>query len=484
MLLRFFNGADEGRAERREALKDLTDMANGGGGTILYGIDETSGDDPVAGDITAIADLTLTGKLEDIVRDGVRPPLLMELRVIEVGDGVVLVADVEPSPLGPYMVEGYGENRYYHRSGSQTRPMSEQQVRDSYVLAARDREHRAETWASHVLPMPVLSTDPWLTVSALPEEPLREVLDLATVSQEALQPPDPLRRHIAESIGTAVQRLSRWADGYFGADADSRQDSAYQLVRLHRDGAGGVASRLQSDLSPLHVARDVNGVLAYFAWIWTHFDQRRPIEIEITLHNLMNVTLFLGTLHGQRLAVREPHGVPSTLSPSGNSDLVSDIVRASGRHRIVKRFADRLYQAFGRAECEPMFHSGQLYGRDGVPISLSLAGSGLWSPGHRTASALIYDDQTVRHTRADTEVIGHFIEGTIIDSSGDTLAVLELATGRACPSDFLPTRLAEDPRAAVPGGDPGRPHEARVVHRSAAATGRWSGDDLRQLIAP
>ena len=101
------------REERRELLKDLTGMANGGGGTIVFGLSESAGQDAVPESITPLTDRGTVAMFENVVRSAVRPPLLMRLHSIEVPGGYCLIADVDQSPLGPYMVEAYGEQRFH-----------------------------------------------------------------------------------------------------------------------------------------------------------------------------------------------------------------------------------------------------------------------------------------------------------------------------------------------------------------------------------
>ena len=55
---------------RVESLKDLTAMANGGGGTVLYGIDEGDGDWPAASALTALTDRRVVARLEDLCAMG------------------------------------------------------------------------------------------------------------------------------------------------------------------------------------------------------------------------------------------------------------------------------------------------------------------------------------------------------------------------------------------------------------------------------
>lgn len=143
--------AIEGREQRVELLKDLTGMGNGGGGAIVFGIAEAA--DGVAESVTLLQDRATVGRVEDLVRSSVSPPLLAEYRLIEHEGGFVLVVDVQRSPLGPYMVQAFGQARYFTRVGTRTFPMSEPQVRDAYALSQRARDDRDSVWQQHLLPL-------------------------------------------------------------------------------------------------------------------------------------------------------------------------------------------------------------------------------------------------------------------------------------------------------------------------------------------
>jgi predicted HTH transcriptional regulator len=75
------------KKQREELLKDLSGMANGGFGVIVFGVskDDTHADLPET--ITPLTDRGLVGRLEDIVRDGIRPPLLVQFLIIEYPPG-------------------------------------------------------------------------------------------------------------------------------------------------------------------------------------------------------------------------------------------------------------------------------------------------------------------------------------------------------------------------------------------------------------
>lgn len=55
----------------------------------------------------------------------------------------------------------------------------------------------------------------------------------------------------------------------------------YANVRLHRDGAAGIARQLDTDLFPMTTARILNAQLAYLCWFWADRQLRRPVEINI-----------------------------------------------------------------------------------------------------------------------------------------------------------------------------------------------------------
>lgn len=447
------------KSERVEVLKDLTGMANGGGGALVYGIRESGDEWPVAEAITPISDRGVVPAVENVVRDGVQPPLLMDYRFISSGDGFVLVVYVQPSPLGPYMVEAYGARRYYVRAMTSTVPMSERQVRDAYTLATRGRESRPELWDDHALPVaPPDGNQPWLTVSALPEEPLREVLDIATLNPtDALAAPPPLSGHLqAMGLNVALSSVQRWADGFFGDDGHGdRAPSA--MFRFHRDAAAAFAINLHDRIVPIREARSLNAMLAYLGMLWERFSVRGPVEMRIRVEGLDGATLHTGALFAQEITVREPTGVP--VHHVSFSEYVSpwDLLKASVRHSLVQRVTDRLYQAFGLRSAEAVFVTGQLYDRDGEPLGLSIAGNAI-REDTGTVRALVHDDGLI--TTPSVKAVGIFDGGVVIDEQGDALAMVELAPGIACPDNFLAARLLSDPRAKVPAGDPGQPFPA------------------------
>lgn len=227
-----------------------------------------------------------------------------------------------------------------------------------------------------------------------------------------------------------------------------------------------------SQLSAVFVARLLNAQLVYLTWFWNAFDLRRPLELHVTLTALSRCTLEVGSWLAENRVVHEPPGVPVTDLVLTEHALPSELGRASSRHRVVQRFSDRLNQAFGLARAVPLFRTGQLYRQD-APLGFSVAGSGVWTDDGNQI-AWVHTDGAV--TRAETgELVAWWSEGCLLDLAGDTLGVLEMAPGNGTPDEYLPTRLLEDPRARVPGGNAGsalEPREHLLV--APSATGKWT----------
>lgn len=462
------------RSERLEVLKDLTAMGNGGGGTIVFGMDETTGDWPLANEVTPLTDRSLVARLENVARDGIRPPLVWDMDLIDMGDRCfVLSVDVLRSPLGPYMVEAYGNRRYHVRVGRRTEEMHEAMVRDAYELAARARGRRVQVWEMHALPItPPSTNDAWISVAAVPEEPLVELLDVGGIEPGFFHPDGAVAHHA--SIGNfsiATQQLRRWADGFFGGDpSDDRPP--HSLCRLHRDGAAGVIVGAASELGIVATARVINAQLAYISWFWSRIGLGRPVEVEIRIDNIAGCTLNTGSLFGSDTKVHEPHGVPIHIVVRRETVLSWEMTRASTRHQIVHRFIDRLYQAFGHSTVAMLFRTGRLYRPADGPLGVSVAGRGVWDLAGKQYGQIHTDGAVTRAT--DGSLAGWSVDGVLLDLDGGALGVTEMAVGRGCPDDFLAHPVLEDPRARVPGGNSGSPLPVTEQREPVPPTGTWS----------
>ncbi len=459
--------------QKRELLKDLSGMGNGGGGTVLFGVNEDPSNIGIPTVINRLKDATLQGRLEDIVRSGIRPPLIATPFRVSDDAGYVLVVHIWPSPLGPYMVEGYGERRYYHRNGKSTVPMSEQQVRDAYLLAARGRERRPEVWRRHELPIEPEGHDigPWLTVSAIPEEPLTPVLDLSTFSREHIAPPSEIQPSARfGGVEAVLGQIGVWADGVYG-------QVGRLAFRLHRDGAVGFGALLDNTLQPFYTARVLHGQIMYAAWLWEKLGVRTPVELHIRMRRMQQATLPYRQL--QTPGVQRPMGVGIVAPPEPAGTTVHmpwEFERARVRNMVVWEFLQRLHHAFGLPEAPVwLFKEGWLYARGGGSLSLGLHEGAIFDQ-HGNLRARVYDDGHIDRPR-DAQCVAHVKDGVVIDRSGDTLGVAEMALGPGLPDDFKP-QSHTDPRTAnlLPL------NHAQVPLPMPAPTGRWSQADLATLL--
>lgn len=482
------------KSERLETLKDLTGMANGGGGTLVYGMAERPvGDWPIADHLEPLDDFGLIGRLENIWRDGVRPPLLADYAMIEVADGFALVVDLQPSPLGPYMVEAYGERRHFIRHGTSSISMTEQQVRDAYALAFRSRERRPSVWEEHSLPLSAPNPDLWVVISALPEEPLPETLDMRTIEVSDLQPPSGLATymnnfHLGDLTAT-FQAMNRWADGFYGEDV--RDGKPWRVIRLHRDGAAAIALQVLlldepfgTAIVPSYVARLVNSALLYLGWFWRSFGLIRPVELRLDLHNANGLALNNEALsHVSGGLITAPPGL--SVNPLFTTEYVlpSELGRASIRHQILMRFFDRLHQAAGGKIAE-FFRFGYLHNKAGECVDLSVGSDVIWDDkggGAGTVASIKTDGSITKSTTG--HVVAWYRDGVVLDLDGNALAVLEMAPGTGCPDEFVGTSLRSDPYG-VGGKIHREPNAPTVEHEPAEPTGQWSAFDLRDLLKP
>jgi hypothetical protein len=464
--------------DRRESAKDLSGMGNGGGGRLVYGVRERKNQPGLPESIVPLHKLGDVGRLEDIVRSSIRPPLLATYRtgVLEAG-GFVLVVDVERSPLGPYMVEALGERRYFVRIGSRTAPMTEQQIRDAYALAARAREGRADTWAAHSLPIRGETEGPWLTVSGLPEEPLTDLWDPATTSKGIFWLPDQYR--IQRGLSATEQALRQpriWAEGLFGEDGYGDR-APFNVVRIHRDGAIGLGQRLSDPLARHGIARAVNAELFYLAWAWRLMRLRTSAELHIALIGIEGTTMPISDWRADPRTLSQPPGVSVDRVALHVEALHGELARAGPRHAIVRQFANRLHQAFGLGGANPMFLTGWLFGRDGLPLKLSLYGDGIW-PRQGMKVGYVYRNGPIESAMDNRRIAGYVVDGAVLDEEGDTMAVLEFAAGPAVPDEFLHANFYDDPRAAVPDGRTGEPGDSAKEFAVPTPTGRWSAHSL------
>jgi hypothetical protein len=116
---------------KREVERDAMAMANGGGGVIVYGIEEAPLPDggTAASALRPLADGSLYERLNSLLDDRGEPRLGFDLYALEAAcSGLYLVLDV----AGRRRPHRANDRRYYGRRGTSSRRMSEAEVAEAY----------------------------------------------------------------------------------------------------------------------------------------------------------------------------------------------------------------------------------------------------------------------------------------------------------------------------------------------------------------
>lgn len=190
----------------------------------------------------------------------------------------------------------------------------------------------------------------------------------------------------------------------------------------------------------------------------------------------------------QRAAGNDPNGPfpVATVSPAAPGARVEfaelvrvdDLRTAPSRHRLLRRFADRVANCFGEPRQHVGFDVGPLHDADG-PVGGFGAFGWLHHDGSFTMQDAVVSETGAVRRPADLAAIGWWEGGVAVDLGGDVVAALEFATSESLPSDFFPTAVWRpdtvdddtwERERSDPGLDPPIP------------TRRWSGTGFREFI--
>jgi hypothetical protein len=229
--------------DKREFLYDVSSLANGSGGDLIYGIqeerDEAGKPTGIPASIQAISLPNISAemlRLENVIRDGIAPRILgIVPKIVESSAGVVVVLRVPKSWHSPHMVTFGGVSRFYSRGSAGKFPMDVGQLRAAFnatsSLPDRIRDLRLSRIGRIVSgETPVqLSGGPKLVLHVLPLSGLESSTEIADLSTDTMQM--GLRPLYA---GSACSHRYNF-DG-FVAYADLGGGTASGYVQLYRSG--------------------------------------------------------------------------------------------------------------------------------------------------------------------------------------------------------------------------------------------------------
>jgi hypothetical protein len=166
-------------AQRLEAAKDISALANSAGGRIFYGICEHKDKaGPIAERVAPLTDPNLQSRLENVVADTIHPRPHWRARPVSVEGGFVLVAEVYPS-LGRdlHMVS---HDRFYRRGETRTTKMTEPEVREAYFRISTSSHALEEVIDTTARKQRSLAPDCCQSVMILPWYSRRDLVDPRT----------------------------------------------------------------------------------------------------------------------------------------------------------------------------------------------------------------------------------------------------------------------------------------------------------------
>jgi hypothetical protein len=133
---------------KREALKDITAMANTRGGLILIGVAEENNAATALAPITPEAAEAERSRINDLVTAGVEPRLYgVGIEAVPVVGGVILSLHIPRSPSRPHRVTSGGWNRFWLRNSTGTYEANVADLKNLFLQSAgiterAERHHR------------------------------------------------------------------------------------------------------------------------------------------------------------------------------------------------------------------------------------------------------------------------------------------------------------------------------------------------------
>lgn len=181
----------------RELLCDLTALANGQGGDLLIGIDQTK-----AGIASAVRGVEIENldkarqEFENVIRDRTEPRLATcQLRFVPVGDNRHVIHFRVPASLAaPHAVRTNSHRNYFTRNSAGKHEMDVSELRDAFTASEQlfprlRRLHAAAVERSNGRDMPLrLVKAPRCILSLIPRDHFREPRDLPITKDNALVP--------------------------------------------------------------------------------------------------------------------------------------------------------------------------------------------------------------------------------------------------------------------------------------------------------
>lgn len=365
----------DSKAQKAEAAKDVSGMANAQGGWLIFGIAEDESPEPLPVAMSPLPASGLQTRLENILDSALEPVPSYEAASIAARDGVVIALRVRKTDGSPVMVQGYGQNRYFIRSGTRTRPMNATEVAQTHAAASRQGVRVMERLESlplvatigagfRPIPMDRMEATPvaCVVVAAIdgPAEPIGRAKIRTDAFEESLEGYRGERRVHSGGIWTInafglvdeasmePPALERGIGGLgigFEVDADDNRLKVHR-VGIYRSGVVEWAHRYPRGqvIPSLSLADDVHNTLLYAARVFEEVGYLGRLQVWVRLEHAAHAELELP--RGWDVRARAP-GVEE-LESSHEVDAEELLADPTS---TVQAAMDALWQGFGLARC-------------------------------------------------------------------------------------------------------------------------------------
>ena len=371
------------RAEKVEAAKDASGMANAAGGLIIYGVQEKELQDGrrVPTGLTPLADGAAAAHLEDVLYGTVSPRLNFTTAMPSASaGGFYLIVRVQQRVGALHMVEAHGQHKYFLRSGLATRPMAAHEVEAAFRgLGSTSLRIRAELGELPLIPrlsgrqrISLLDDAepgslPWESVVMAPLDPGAD-LEMRT--------PDPHDFPIMALKERYLSHPSYLSSGCFDIDASGyvdedqkafeprlagRNSGLIRLLRLYRNGwcewgfrYGMVSDAVEPNLIPaLRLITNVHDAMLYLAQTYADRGYFGRLRLWVRIDNAD-----LSHLRIHQRFINQPR-TPRDEAISFQID--TNVERLLAEPLAVTHAAmDRIWQGYGLSRCEYFADDGQL----------------------------------------------------------------------------------------------------------------------------
>lgn len=352
---------------RLEIAKDISSFANTKGGVIIYGIPERRVSDGTEEKAVPCSEYGIApvpnfeSRLEDILTETTSPhlpDLLIKKVAISKRPGHVVYVVWHPeSWLGPHMVQGLKEQRYYKRGLRRTVKMTEPEVRDAYIRTRRNVEIAEQFLDSSEINYILRLFPSGISVSQAVTCP--QLLLVDRVDYDSAEMRGWLEHNWYPQRGLSPDGSGRtWYPSLHGAQIGMKgfglgspeQSKLHYWVELHRNGA-------INTLWQTHIREtDGNHLLPWQTEIEILSDFmkfNKDFYMKIHYYGPLRFRFIISNLAGVELIPSEKDEPLAAQLPNNTFkvDLVEDSAKLfENPNSIAQTFLNRLFQAFGKWE--------------------------------------------------------------------------------------------------------------------------------------